>query len=211
VSETHPLECELPLLGTRTYLHGTTLFDALMKHVPEAATVSFTISQRIDSDRVAFIFHPAEYQQGDGVHAKLAWRRDATSGLIAVKPLPSSMSPRRAPYDESLVTRALVRGDQSVTLDKATTFSFVTTLIPMFKVLLGNCVDTTKAGQWMFTRLDATPPTDELFLPLCLKFKGMIGNSLARSTIECRGGSIGSLYFSWVPATRALMPHKADG
>ena len=202
MSEIHPLVCELPLLGTRTYLHGTTLFDALMKHVPEAAAVSFTISQRIDSDRVAFIIQPGKDQQEDGVHAKLAWHRGASSGVIAVKPLPSSTAPPRAPYDESIVARALVRGDQSVTLEKATHFSFIATLIPMFKVLSANCVDMAKAGQWMFTRLDVTPPTGE-FLPLCLKLNGMIGNSLARSTIECRGGSIGSLYFSWVPATHS--------
>jgi hypothetical protein len=181
-----------------------------MKHVPAAAAVSFTISQRIDSDRVAFIIHLGKDQQEDGIHAKLVWHQDTSSGLIAVKPLPSTTAPRRVAYDESLVASALVRGDQSVTLEKATPFSFVATIIPMFKVLLANCVDMAKAGQWMFTRLDATPPTGE-FLPLCLKFNGMIGHSLARSNIECRGGSIGSLYFSWVPATLGLQTDRANG
>lgn len=207
MSAIHPLVCELPLLGTRTYLHGTTLFDALMKHVPEAAAVSFTISQRIDSDRVALTIN-INKDQGNGAHAKLAWRQNATSGLIAVKPLPSSAVPRHLPYDESIVTGALIRGDQSVTLEKAAPFSFIATLIPMFKVLLANCVDMAKAGQWMFTRLDATPPIDE-FLPLRLTFNGMIGGSLARSTIESRDRPIGTLYFSWVPETYCLVPQSA--
>ena len=200
------LEYVLPFLGRRTYLHGTTLFDALMQHVPQAATVSFTISRRIDSDRVAFVVQPSSDQQGD-VSAKLAWRTDVSSGLIAVKPLLPSAEPRRTSYDEALVTRALVRGNQSVTLEKASPFGFVATLIPMFKVLLASCVEMARAGQWMFTRLDAKLPTEE-FLPLQLKYEGMLGNSLARSAIECRRQKVGTLYFSWVPVAHGLPSQK---
>jgi len=190
------LEYALPLLGTRTYLHGTTLFDALTQHVPQAATVSFTISKRIDSDRVVFIVQPGDDQSAD-VYAKLTWRTDASSGLIAVKPLAPSAEPRRAPYDEDLVTRALVYDDQSVTMEKASPFSFVATLIPMFKALLANYVDLAKTGQWMFTRLDLEHLRNDLF-PVRLQYAGIIGNSLARSNIECGSRRVGTLYFSWV-------------
>ena len=202
-----PLEYALPLLGTRTYLHGTTLFDALMQHVPQAASVSFTISRRIDSDRVAFFVRPGDDQQRD-VSAKLAWRTDASSGLIAVKPLSPSVEPRRMPYDEALVTRALVPGDRSVSLEGKTPFGFVATLIPMFKALLARVVKPDSAGQWMFTRLDAKAPT-EGFLPLQLNYEGMLGNSLARSGIECRGQRAGTLYFSWVPVAHSSLTQRA--
>lgn len=200
------VEYALPLLATRTYLHGTTLFDALMQHVPQAATVSFTISRRIDSDRVAFIVQPGSDQQGD-VSAKLAWRTDASSGLIAVKSLSPSAEPGRTPYDEALVTNALVRSTRSVILEKTSPFSFIATLIPMFKTLLADTVKPDSAGQWMFTRLDAKPPAED-FLPLRLKYEGMLGNSLARSAIECRQQKVGTLYFSWVPDAHGPLPQK---
>jgi hypothetical protein len=207
VSGGRPLEHALPLLGARTYLHGTTLFDALMQHVPQAATVSFTIPRRIDSDRVAFIVEPGGDQQREGVSAKLAWRTDAGSGLIVVKPLPCSAEPRRVPYDEALVTDALVHGNRCVILEQASPFSFVATLIPMFKALLADATRPDSAGQWMFTRLDAKPPTQG-FLPLQLKYEGMLGNSLARSAVECRRQRVGTLYFSWVPVPHGSLPEK---
>ena len=41
---------------------------------------------------------------------------------------------------------------------------------------------------------DAKPPAED-FLPLRLKYEGMLGNSLARSAIECRQQKVGTLYF----------------
>jgi hypothetical protein len=175
-----------------------------MQHVPRAATVSFTISRRIDSDRVAITVQPDNDQH---VSAKLAWRTDASSGLISVRPLPPSGEPRRTPYDEALVTGALVCGDRSVILEKKSPFGFVATLIPMFKALLAGATRSDSAGQWMFTRLDAKLPTGE-FLPLKLKFEGMLGKSLARSAVECRGQNLGMLYFSWVPVAHGPLPQK---
>lgn len=201
------LDYVLPLLGARTYLHGTTLFDTLLQHVPPEAAVSFTISKRIDTDRVAFLTEPP-INQSDAAHAKLSWRADALSGLIAVMPLAPSAEPRRTPYDEALVTRALVYGDQSVTMEKASPFSFVATLIPMFKALLANCVNLANAGQWMFTRLDVKLPT-EGSLPLHLRYEGMLGHSLARGAIERDRQKFGTLYFSWVPAAGGPLSRKA--
>ncbi len=209
MSGAHSLEYVLPFLGTRTYLHGTTLFDALMPHVPQAATVSFTISRRIDSDRVAFIVQPGSNKQSD-VSAKLAWRTAASSGLIAVKTLPPSAEPRRTPYDETLVTNALVRGTRSVIMENTSPFSFIATLIPMFKILLAGTVKPDSTGQWMFTRLDVKRPAED-FLPLQLKYEGILGNSLARSAIECRQQKVGTLYFSWVPVAHGPFPQKVTG
>lgn len=196
--ETAPLMRAFPLLEKRTYLHGTTLFDALMKHVPQGAAVSFNVSRRIDSDRVQLVVPSSQELPVRDAHAKLVWRIKEVSGLIAVVPLAPSASPRRESYDEALVARALERNGDSVTLEGASPFTFVATLIPMFKALLADNVRPEGVGQWMFTRLDAVP-LDE-FLPMSLHFGGVIGKSLARSVIRCRRRETGTLYFSWVPA-----------
>lgn len=189
---------ELPLLEKRTYLHGTTLFDNLMKHVPQGASVSFNISRRIDSDCVQFVVAASNVEPVRNACARLVWRHNESSGLIAVVPLPASGVPRRESYDEALVIRALVRDRQTVVLEGTSPFSFVATIIPMFKALLADNVQPDGVGQWMFTRLDAVVP-DNGFLPIRLQFGGIIGRSLTRSMIECDKCQVGTLYFSWVP------------
>lgn len=47
-----PAEYHFPFLEKRQYLHGTTLFDAMVQHVPPGASVSFKISRRILSDKL---------------------------------------------------------------------------------------------------------------------------------------------------------------
>ncbi len=46
------LTLQLPFLASRSYLHGTTLFDALTPFVPADARTSFSISRRNESDRI---------------------------------------------------------------------------------------------------------------------------------------------------------------
>lgn len=187
---------QLPFLEKRAYLHGTTLFDALVQQVPPDAWISFTISRRIDTDRIELKPRAVAEAADASESARLAWRTAGSSGVIGVIPLPSSPDIARAAYDESLVGEKVIAEDNAVVFVGPSPFSFVATLIPAFKRLLRSA-RTPGSGQWMFTRLDLDRNPDH-FLPLRLRLDAVMAGTLARAGIECCGRRIGTLYFSWV-------------
>jgi hypothetical protein len=189
-------ELVLPLLERRPYLHGTTLFDAIRTRAPADARLSFSISKRLDSDRVRIYARSQSEAARPDESARLAWRAAGASGVIGVLQLEPSTRPERGPYDEAMVTKLVEVEERSVLLDRPAPFSFVATLIPMFKSLLKSTTEMPGTGQWMFTRLDIDRHPDD-FIPLKLGLDVMAG-TLVRSTIIVRGVPVGSLYFSWV-------------
>jgi hypothetical protein len=187
-----PADLELPLLEQRTYLHGTTLFDAMMRSVPEGAAVSFKIPKRIDSDRVRLqVAGAAE------ASASLSWTRGAESGQLAALERPASAQPRRERYDEAYVEQRAVVAGKSAVLSEPPPYGLVQALIPLFKALLKKQAVTTTPGQWMFTRLDLSAQP-RAFVPLELVLAGAVPNQLARAKVRCAGTELGMLYFSWV-------------
>jgi hypothetical protein len=198
VNEAGTIVRELPLLEGRSYLHGTTLFDAIMEFVPPGAQIVFTIPKRIDSNRVQFDIRVETGVLCATESARLVWKSAGSSGTVGVLPLPSSLAPRRDPYDEAIVSHAVRGDDLAVALDGPSPFTFVATLIPMFKMLLSRRVPPSSPGQWMFSRLDLDH-VPQPFVPLRLVLDSIVGQALARSAIESRGDRVGLLYFSWVP------------
>jgi hypothetical protein len=188
-----PADLELPFLEQRTYLHGTTLFDAMMPFVPEGAAVSFKIPKRIDSDRVRLQAADAAGEAS----ASLVWTRGGESNALVAIAQPASSRPRRERYDEAQVEARAVVQTNSAVLSEAPPYGLVQVLIPLFKALLKRGAVTTTPGQWMFTRLDlsAQPRT---FVPLELELSGAVLNTLARARVRSAGNEIGMLYFSWV-------------
>jgi hypothetical protein len=190
-----PADLQLPFLEGRTYLHGTTLFDAMLPYVPAGASLSFKISHRLNTDRVRL--QEAAGAAPSTASASLRWTFEGRGSTLAVYPLSASGQVTRQPYPEGEVdSRARVEAGSAI-LENPLPFSFVATLIPLFKVLLRQAVHVSRPGQWMFTRLDldAVPKT---FIPLRLTLSGVVPNALARAQIACEGGVIGMLYFSWV-------------
>jgi hypothetical protein len=187
-----PADLELPFLESREYLHGTTLFDAMMRHVPPGAAVSFKIPKRIDSDRVRL-------QEGAAPEASalLSWRRGGESGALAAIERPAGTQPRRERYDEAYVEQRAAVSGMGAILRERPPYGLVQALIPLFKALLKKEVGPTTPGQWMFTRLDlSTQPA--AFVPLELALAGTVPNQLARAKVRCAGTELGMLYFSWV-------------
>ena len=175
-------------------MHGTTLFDAMLLHVPKGATISFKIPHRIETDCVRIV-------DAAGMNARefasLAWTYQGGRGAIAAIPLPGNPVQQRIEYDEERISSHLQMSERSVTLDLNSPFSFVATLIPMFKVLLHENFQPSVPGQWMFTRLDVDYPPDD-FRPLRLQLDSIIGGLLSRSEVYCGARLLGRLYFSWV-------------
>jgi hypothetical protein len=190
-------DCAFPLLGSRTYLHGTTLFDAMLEYAPAGAELGFRIPHRIDSDRVRLVRRASKLV--DRSRASLAWTLGDNAGSVVAEPLDASNFPARMDYPEQRVTAGLEITSSSVTLRATVGMSFVSTLIPMFKTLLRDAPVQPMAGQWMFTRLDVGYPAQD-FMPLTLKRDALVPGKLARASIEVGERKAGEIYFSWVTA-----------
>ena len=195
-----PIELVLPFLERRTYLHGTTLFDAMLAFVPAGAGLSFKISHRLDTDRIRLVSNldvAADVTPVSPASASLRWTLDGAHSIIVAYPLPASQIIARRPYPEAEVERRAGLSPQAVELVEPSPLGFVETLIPLFKLLLRHDVRCTRPGQWMFTRLDLDAvPTS--VVPLRLTLSGVVPNSLARARISCAGREAGVIYFSWV-------------
>lgn len=187
-----PIELDLPFLGQRTYLHGTTLFDAMTRFVPDGP-LSFKIRKRIDSPRVRL---QESATAGEG-SASLQWRRDSKPAALVAIELPAPGQARRERYDEAYVERQAHVKDRVATLLETPPYGLVQALIPLFKALLRRKIGMTTAGQWMFTRLDLSARPAR-FIPLELTLAGIVPNALARAKVACGGAELGMLYFSWV-------------
>lgn len=190
-------DCAFPLLGSRTYLHGTTLFDAMLEYAPAGADLGFRIPYRIDSDRVRLVKRTSKLV--DRSRASLVWTQGDDVGSVVAEPLDASDLPARTDYPEHRVTEMLEINSASATLRSAVGMSFVSSLIPMFKSLLRDTPAPPMAGQWMFTRLDVTYPAQD-FTPLTLRRDALIPGKLARASIEVGERKAGDIYFSWVTA-----------
>lgn len=180
----------LPFLGRRDYLHGTTLFDALLPLLPPDAEMVFKFSHMIRSNRIAI-----DPVTGD---ASLSWKSTTGGpGAFHVRPLPAVEPVARRPYPEPLVgDRAEVAG-KSAHYRGESPFSFVSTLVPLHKALLAANVQPAVPGQWVFTRLDLKHRPAS-FQSIELRLAGVFQDQLAHSKILVEGEPLGAIYFSWL-------------
>ena len=186
-------EAVLPFLERRNYLHGTTLFDLLSTRIPANSTLSFKIARIIRSDRISI--HDAGESITE-IAASLTW----PGGTLRVAPLPPSTTIERKPYDEAAITRAATVDDSSARFPGPSPYSFIATLIPLFKEMLSRRPKNADGGQWMFTRLDLDRLPAGSFLPLRLDLDPASNSILARCRVAAGSESSGQLYFSWVKA-----------
>lgn len=197
----HPVEVvedlTLPFLGSRTYLHGTTLFEALRSHVPKVGAMTFKIARRIESNRVRICSMSDPSKQKEDYAAMLVCRSTEGVRSLTVQVLGPHEPVERHVYDEALISEKVVASAGEVVYEGASPFTFVATLIPMFKVLLKREHPMPTPGQWMFTRmdLDAHPQSWER---LSLRLDAVLGNTLVRGVIIRNGTQCGHLYYSWV-------------
>jgi hypothetical protein len=187
----------MPFLGTRNYLHGTTLFEKMREVSGARQGLCFKVSKRIMSDQVVFCF-PAPGEAAPAYAASLFWDDDGKCRSMFAMTAPPSVEALRLPYDESLITLNTRAGAGNVVYEGISPFSFVATLIPIFKVLLKNEIKVEKAGQWMFARLELQRVPDT-FNSIELRMKNVLGGGmLARGSVSADGQDLGAIDFAWV-------------
>lgn len=185
-----PVELTLPFLGTRGYLHGTTLLTALRELVPADAALSLRIARMIPSDRIAVTGGQAA---GERPHAVLA---HSAGERLEVRPLPPSGDLRRVPYDEEAIWRPAEFAPGAVRLRGPGGPTFIATVVALNKAMLQRDVPAPGAGQWVFTGFDADEHPGE-WDRVALSCERVVARRMAKTAITADGRHIGHLYFGW--------------
>lgn len=181
----------LPFLGRRNYLHGTTLFDALLPLAPADGEIVFKFAQMIRSNCVG-----VNTEAGD---ASFSWKSgNSGSATLHISPLAPAEPLERRAYPEKLIAEQAVVEGKSARYRGESPFSLVATLIPLHKALLAANVAPSAPGQWVFTRLDLRRRSAS-FESVELRLAGVFQEQLARSTVVIEGQESGTIYFSWLP------------
>jgi hypothetical protein len=190
---------QLPFLGKRDYLHGTTLYRHLLGLIPAQATVCFRISRIIQTNRILVVPQKGNNPHREPVAAKLNWQHGQSSGVILVFPHPPSPPVMREDYHEELVDRITLVNGKTATIAEPSPFDVVGSAVPMFKALLKAQSLTPNGGQWMFSRLDSSM-AERKFQKMQLVLEDARKGLIAKSSISLDGEAFGEFYFSWASA-----------
>lgn len=187
----------LPFLGTRPYLHGTTLFDRLSEEVKDGTRIVFKIHKMIFTDTIQ-LSDSLDVLQSSSI-ASIEWvTSPGVACAIYVAPLNPGAQPSREVFDEDRIVSNATFAEDSVVGNILCGESPIRTLVALNKALLSKLFDTyVLEGQWFFARLDLQKmltATEDIRIILASKHS----LSLVCCTVMQADVCMGKIYFSWV-------------
>ncbi|HEY0837420.1 MAG TPA: hypothetical protein VGE72_26130 [Azospirillum sp.] len=196
---TLPAECRLPFLGTRPYLQGTTVFEAVRAHAPGAVALDYQIAHMVFSDRLRVVDLPSSGLAVRDVNGYLrATLADGGEVFLGIVALPASPAPERIPFDEDEITDPAVFAAGRVDAPWCRRHGIVTNLVSIKKALLQREIAHTRPGKWLFTRLELSAPLPEAAERLAVRReKALVGGTMIRSVILADDVPLGHMYFNW--------------
>jgi hypothetical protein len=188
-----------PFKGDRTYIHGTDLFNAIMREAPAAdlRDIQFEVHEVIRTPSCTFEIteDPAEFDALDRCATRCGFSvagRPVRAGLSGAGGDPAEII--RQPYDEDRVLRLCRVADDAILLNGESPYSFIETIVPMNKALLTQLFPDAP-GRWLFTRL-ILGRSCSARENLTLRFVRNFQFRLVRSDVHLGDKRIGSLDFS---------------
>ena len=188
---------QLHFLGERRYLHGTTLFDALVPYCRNGNALDFRISRMIETDRV--MAEPVDAAIGlqRRFHATLVWNEGGSQNGLGVVPLKPSPQPLREVFDEAAIVARAKWEAKAIMLSEPAEESLVRSVIALNKALLFRVLRPPKSGQWLFVRLQLDRVVSS-FQILRVEHRLSVGLAAVSSAIEVDGEPMGTVVFSWL-------------
>lgn len=193
----HSNELVLHFLGKRSYLHGTTMFDALAGFCSKGRNISFRISRLIESDRVKAEPFELESENVGPFSATLVWEESGMRRAMGVVPLVPSSVPLRMPFAEDTIVGRAEFSRTTVTTKFQGTDTLVRNIVPLNKALLLRVLDPPAPGQWLFVRLDLERWIGT-FNELRISYRKHLAFAAVSSSIEIDGHETGTVVFSWL-------------
>jgi hypothetical protein len=198
MTETTARRLDLKFKGSRTYLHGTDLFDAMV------ALIAPSGSGTLSDIRMSFyrpITHRVEAFPTRGGSASnlrpaalFESRLDGAPAVWELRELTGESVEGRRPYDEDQVAAGAIVQGTAIAQTRPTPYTFIERAVALNKRLLER-LRTDSKSSWWFARLELAglPPASPA---IRLDVESELGGRLVRSSVEVDGRRTGSIYFS---------------
>lgn len=187
-------EQQFVLKGNRDYVHGTSIFNAVIAaarkkgHIEGKINLSF---KRMIRNPVCII----EYRPGQAEDAVIAGisTADADTLNIVINEAQKTAEAQRQPFDEAAVCKGAVIGSKHISQDEPHHKDLIELLVSLCKKMHQECLDADK--KWVFSRYEGEfpipePKKVELFITR------QVGTRLTCSDVVINGKKIANLYFS---------------
>lgn len=188
-----PAVIEVPYLGQRDYVHGTTLFNCILPYMSGGRNVSLKIGRLIRQTRLRLEDISAAKSAGEPYCCTCHWREGDTLHGIGVAEAGEAEHPTRSSYDEEGIA-ALARFDaRTASITRPSDHPFIELVVAVNKKLLQRALG--EGVPLLFTRLDLTEVPASAY-PLTLTFERDIGMRHFASSVSVAGRTVGQIYFS---------------
>jgi hypothetical protein len=178
----------LPYLGDRNYVHGTTIVDMILAEL----VPGFPLDVRFQSPILGTVDvrrHPSEKP-----NVAVSFERDGERVHYGLFDAGCAALGNRIAFDEREIARRFTVGERSVASAHGADASLIARVVLMNKALMARIFPKAR-GKWWFAglSLDAWPGRARL---VELRFDGGFRARLTRSIIEIDGDPIGKIFFS---------------
>jgi hypothetical protein len=178
----------LPLLGSRDYIHGTTIFNLILRELQPGFPVQLRFNSLI---RGALKIDAITPEKSDGVVSFGRADRKISLGLYGI---PSNEPTVRQPFDEDAITATTQIDGTIVSSEMTNDVSMIARFIVMYKALVQARFPDAK-GKWLFTGISATAwPDDGRHLKL--EFASAVGTRMVKSRAIVDGREVAQILFS---------------
>lgn len=200
MNEIHTVSLELGYKGSRNYLHGTDMYNAIMGHMS-------LVAPQYLHDRVKIVIHDFICKQCDMIYSLgeegcprsekacvefslsgnvSGWLRETERLVITRRPYP----------EDEIVAKSRIDG-RTIYLDSntANSFSPIEILVALTKRL--HLVLQSSSSRWAFTRLDLKRPLEDSDSDgLRVELLQSLGNRLTKSSVQIGNVPLGYIFFS---------------
>ena len=198
---------ELPLFlkGDRNYVHGTTIFDEVIKLLSKNSfnninNIEFFIN-KVATTNLKLAVEPLNARNAFSP-ANVAIMRFTMKGqpMQACISTADGVPKIRLPYDESLIIDhcEIDFAGRGITIENNDSgFSQIEVLVSMNKALHLNTLKKPENTSWVFCRFDSPSwtPTDNP-VDITITLQRLLGTRLTRANVELGGQFFGQIYFS---------------
>jgi len=180
--------------GNRNYVHGTSLFNALVEVAGQRglAEGKINVSFKHMIHNPICILEERAPIGADAVVAKIAGP-DGESYSLCINAATETEEAVLQEFDEPEACRGSIVGDKSIVQDKPHHPDKIELLVSLCKKMHQECVDSSK--KWVFSRYDGQFPIPEMD-KVELRITKQVGTRLTCSDVLVNGEKIADMYFS---------------
>jgi len=182
------------LKGNRNYVHGTSLFNALVSAAEHCGCgegkINVSFKQMIRNPLC--ILEQREPTAQDAVVARIVGQ-EGVQFTLAINEASETEEADRQAFDEPEVCRGAMVGEKSIIQHSPHHQDLIELLVSLCKKMHQECVDASK--KWVFSRYDGQfpiPEPDKVELTITKQ----VGTRLTCSDVLINGTKIGNIYFS---------------